>query len=159
MNNIKSLLLLPLLAACAGGGQSYHNSDDVPKSMARVIVYQPSSMRMAGEEVDINGSRACSLSAGRFFQKDLPPGETTISSSVWSLPGTSRLTIHTVPAHKYYVRLQFDTMKGAGFGAFGLAGALAAEGVSNHGGPFVIETVDDAGAQSDLSSLTQNNCN
>lgn len=127
------------LAGCASVGGAVYSPPQTPaKGMAQLVVYENSAWKKTSQEVDINGVTACSLVQGGFFIRNVPAGSTTISSSIWDLPGTSRLTVNAQAGHRYYVRVQYD---------------LAAARV----GPFAIDNVDEGTAKSELRSLKMMN--
>lgn len=149
---------LMALSGCTSTGPVYSSLKPgrPPSGMAQVIVYETSSLRLSPIYVDMNGESACALSG--FFVKDVPAGPVTLSSSIWDMPGTSRLTIDAKPGKRYYVKFQMDTGKSLGFGAFGLLGAAVAEGASSHGGPYLIEAIDEKIATEELQSLKKADC-
>jgi len=155
------ILAFLLLAGCASVGPTYTELAPLPPShgMAQIVVYQPpAAIRLSSTAVDINGVPGCEIATGTFFYKDVPSGSMTISSSIWNMPGTSRLTIPTILGKRYYIKFQMDMGKSMSFGALGFVGALASEGVSSGGGPFLIESVNEEVALRDLQSLSRINC-
>lgn len=154
---MKKLIILLLLAGCAQGPQ-WSAPPTVEHGKAQIVLFEPKSLRLSSTAVDLNGQHGCDVAAGGYFVLNVPPGEQTLSASIWDMPGTSRLTVNAKAGQRYYVRLDYDFGKGAAFGGLGLPGALAVEGASSHGGPFTIELIDQKTALDALPSMHAMSC-
>jgi len=154
------ILFAIALAGCSAKGPTYSSLPDEAKQprkgMAQLIVYQPVSMNLRSLDIEINRVKGCNLAAGTFFLLDVPPGQTTISSSIWDAPGTSSLTINAKSAHRYSIRIQWDMGKSMGFAVAGIPGGLIAESASSHSGPFLIDSIDEETSKQELAKLKQN---
>lgn len=151
-----------LVAGCASGPSYMETARQMQPpapGAARVAIYRPAGdmypLRSPG--VDINGLPACDLASGGIFVRDIAPGRVTVSSSLWDSPGTSRLSFNAAPGTTYHVRLAVDF--GKSFGALaGLPGMLAAEAVSDRGGPFTIGIVEPASVSAELAEAKLIGC-
>lgn len=156
------LAVIVLTAGCASGpnylevaGYTHQPSTNT----ARLAVYRSAGdmYPMRSPSVDVNGLPTCDLPSGGIFIKDVPPGRITISSSLWDAPGTSRLNFNAIAGRTYHVRMAVDF--GKSFGALaGLPGMLAAEAISDRGGPFTIGIVEPANVQNELAELKVVSC-
>ena len=145
------LAILFTLSACSAVGPLYKND----LHNGQVVIYRPSGWTGAatGWDVEINGTLHCNLHYASYFIADVPEGPVKLSSSIWSAPGTSRLSFNASPKEKYYVRLEADGAKAASTVLAGVAGMVAAEGASSTGGPFLFNVVDESNAVMELQGL------
>jgi hypothetical protein len=140
------LAALALLAGCSSGTSQGSMSPESP-TVSRLVFYRPSALPMALDTptVKINGAPTCGIANGGGFQKDISPGAVTISTAVWSMPGTSSLSFTASPGQIYYVRFGLSsntTWATVGGATGGLLGAGIAYAVEKPSGPFAIELTD-----------------
>lgn len=155
---MRYLVILLFLSACSATGPTF-NGVVVSNDKATVIVYikswQSGAPASIGWPVDVNGISGCSLHMNGYLSKQIDPGQITISSSVFTSPGTSRITFNANPANVYYIMIELDEMKNVAAFSGGLAGQIIAEGLSSTGGPFLLTKVDPKQAKNDLKGLKQ----
>lgn len=148
-----------LLVACTASGPTFDKAAISPSNKANIIVYikswQSGAPASIGWPVDINGISGCNLHMNGYLLKQVDPGQTTITASVFSSPGTSRITFKTAPGNTYYIQMELDGAKNMAGVLGGLAGQLVAEGVSSTGGPFLFTRVEVQQAIQDLAGLKQ----
>ena len=154
------LLLLTLaISACSAKGPTYHANQASMKApgatMSQIIIYRPDqfvySMRQPG--VEINGMKSCDLPNNSFFIRDIAAQQTTVSASLWDMPGTSRLTFTPQAGGRYYIRIAPDGGKMAAGMIGGIVGTFAAEGYSENAGPFAISLLDEQTAGTEITFL------
>lgn len=151
----KSLLMLPILVACAANGPVF-NEANFKSNDATIIVYrQDRFMGFAGYfDVDVNGIPYCHVHNASFFVTKATE-KTEISSSIWNQPGTSRIFVDANPKSIYYVKMEMDGSKQVAGAMGGLGGQLIAEGAASTGGPFIFTRVDPEFAKQELAGLKQ----
>lgn len=154
MNKLVILAAFLLLAACSPQGALYSEAKPDPKT-ATVIIYRPDRVFGAATYfyIDINGTKACSLAKGGYFTRHTPDSKMTISSSMFSVPGTSRTTLNLQRNHVYYLRMELNGAKQMGGAIGGMVGALVAEGVSDTAGPYLFTLIDEQQAKQELQGL------
>lgn len=155
---MRSLLLILLLTGCTATGPVFNEAALPSGDQSTLVIYRPDAYLGAGAglySIDINGETACRLHTGSFFVVRNAKDKIIVSSSIWSDPGTSRISVDAKPKHTYYIKMLPDNAKQVAGVAGGLAGLIAAEGISNTGGPFIFSSVDDQTAKNELSKLKQ----
>jgi hypothetical protein len=155
---MRYVILLLVLAACTARGPTFNESSvPIGDNATTLVVYRPTGFTGAatGWDVDINGATHCNLHNGAFYIDSLPLGKINISSSIWSAPGTTRLSFVGKPKTVYYVRLEADGGKAAASILAGAAGMFAAEGVSSTGGPFLLTLVEEQEAMQEIKGMNQ----
>jgi hypothetical protein len=144
-----------LLAGCSANGPPYSSVEQslpAKQGMAELVIYRPSAFTgsMGTQEIDLNGSKLCSMPTASFITKYVDPGKATISAPKWS--GTSDVSFTSQPGHKYFVRIDWDQSKLLG-DVTGIIGQGIAEATSSHAGPYLIELIDEQTARGEVSSL------
>ena len=150
--------LLLLLSACSATGPAYKDVKiPVNSQSSAVVVYRPNATPLFGEgglySVDINGAGTCKLHNSSFMVANNLSGVVNITSSVWSEPGTSHITIKTMPGKISYVRMTMNDERQAIGILGGYAGVIIAEGLSSQDGPFIFTHVGEKEALNELSTL------
>lgn len=140
-------LALLLLSSCSAQGDRFIEANN-----GDIVLYRPDSIFkiIMPYNIDVNGKPVCKLSnAGYIVFHE----KSNVEVTVFSEPGTSRITLEPDPKRVTYVRLDLDGGKqGAGM-AGGMIGMALAEGVSDHGGQFRFARVDESNARSELKNL------
>ena len=151
-----------MLAGCTASGPMYSSLPEQKpdKGMAQLVVYRPYELSYAARRptVEINSIKTCDLPNSSFFIKNVKPSEITVTSSFWEIPGTSRFTMSVSSGRKYYIRMALNDDKLAAGLAAGIIGMAVAEGISEHSGPFIIESVSESSAKEELQSLKKSDC-
>jgi len=158
-----ALMAVVLVTGCASTGPSYlqtSSESPAPPDRAQLIIYRPSGFILAARspKIEINGQPSCDLPQGGFFKKNVPAGSTVISTSLWDIPGTSRLNFEAVAGEKYAVRVSPDSGKVMSGALFGYIGLAIAEAKSARGGPFQIDLLREETVLSELSKSRMANC-
>lgn len=158
------LILLMVLAGCSGVSNIPYVPSSPNKGMAQIVIYHPSGEFTglvpisSGPNVKINGKVVCQLPNSSFFVASVNPDKYIISSTKMFSIGTSSLDIKTQPNKRYFVRITWNGTKVWSTVGFGLMGEGVAETLSPPSGPFIIESVDEKSATSELKSLNMVNC-
>lgn len=150
--SVISIVCTIILSGCASTGPIYTTHEAI-NDKAQILIYRPSASMgsLRSPNIEINGIQTCDLASGSYIARNVDSGETTISASLWDMPGTSRLEINTKPHNKYYIRVSFDGSKlmGAAFG--GMIGMGAVEAISTNRGPFIIQRADNEDGNREIS--------
>jgi hypothetical protein len=162
MNRILAVgACLMILAGCAGKPASSGSGiiiNAAPPDRALVIVYRTSafdhSARMPG--IAINGVHACDLADGHALVREVEPGNTAISTSLWDWPGTSTITVAVERGETYYIRMAPNPDKRMAGMVGGHPGVWLAEALAERRGPFLLDLVP---AENPIpAGLKQMNC-
>lgn len=140
MIKLSSLILTVLLMGCAASGPQY-SSLDPDKSKATIVVYRIEPTSLMGYTVAINGEDVCNLHHEGYFSSNVNPGKTKVTTSFWSMPGTSHIELDTKAGKTYYVRVTHNTANSiAAMG--GLMGQMAYQSASGEDGPmqFILQS-------------------
>lgn len=145
----KAILLSLLLSACNATGIEYTGEQS-----GNLVVYRPwhTVNSLGYYYMDMNGKPVCGLGNGGYFIKHAT-GKTTISSSLWNQPGTSRITINV--DKKTYIKIEHNSQRMLVGAIGGLGGQLLDEGVSDYSGPFIISQIPQSQALVELRGLKQ----
>jgi hypothetical protein len=123
----RAIHVIPLLLSALLGGcvtdQSMPSALPIGAGQAAITITRPNGWYGAAVTVDIdaNGSKVASLSAGGSYTGPLPPGPATLTATCWSSPG--RYTIHfNAEAGKRYA---FEvSARGEQFAATAIGGVI-----------------------------------
>lgn len=151
-----AIILTILLSACSGTGPLY-SPQDVPKNMARVVLYRESNFWNMGEAywVEFNGNQVCDLHNGSYMTRDVNPGDLNIASSSFGSIGTSRIALSLKPKQIIFVKMEVNGQR-VFSGVFGgVIGNAVDEGVSSNNGPVMLGTVNEVTAKSEMTSMHQ----
>ena len=153
---MRYLSLLLFLSACTAVGPLY-DASKMSKSGA-IILYRPMMYLGNGAglyDVELDGKTTCRLHPGSFWVITPKGGDVTISSSIWSDPGTSKISVKTDDKRVRYVKMLPNNDKQIIGVTAGLIGLLVAEGVSESSGPFLFAEIEREQAEIELATLKQ----
>lgn len=159
---MRALLVLLFLTACSANGPQFGELNLSKADQPALVVYRPSHLWASGNffEIDIDGVPTCKIFNGGFYvAKNIKNKTVNVSSSMFAVPGTSRILVDIEPKKTHYVKIELNDSKQAmGIGA-GLVGMLVAEGGPDPSGPFIFTLVDEDQAKRDLKSIRlEENC-
>lgn len=152
------LLSLILLTGCAGTGPAFDASQTPhSSSKAELVIYRPSSFIGSGwsPATFVNGVEKCDIINGSFYYAAVPAGSTKVEYSVLEHSERSGYSFSAQAGHKYYIRISPEKAKMLGGATFGLAGSLAASGVSDNKGSYSIALEDESQALDEMQSIKQ----
>ena len=137
-------LILLLLAGCASQAPApvAAIANKPPAGMALLTITRTNELMYVAvsAQIDVNGARAASLSAGDVHSMPVAPGSVTISVDTWSQPGrfNTRFTAEAGKSYRFVVSPRGDKVAAgmAGAALFGPVGAMVA---MSGDGPFKIE--------------------
>jgi len=164
-NNFYVLCISALsLSACASAsGPGYLQTVStaaIASDQSELIIYRPSGFTYAVRtpNIEVNGMPTCDLPQGGFFRKNVSPGTTTIATSLFDMPGTSRSSFKTEAGKRYTVRVSPEGAKAMTGALLGIVGTLAAEAASGRGGPFQIDLIQEEMAATELALSKMAKC-
>jgi hypothetical protein len=151
------------LTSCAASGPGYMQTVTgvaPPSDQAELIIYRTSGFMLAARapKIEINGQPTCDLPQGGFFKQSVSPGTTTVSASLWDMPGTSRAGFNAEAGKRYAVRVSVDGGKMTSGVLGGFVGLALAEGMSGRGGPFQIDVMLEEAASAELAQARMTSC-
>ena len=166
-NNVFVLCVAALsLSACASAsasGPGYLQTVStaaIAGDQSELIIYRPSRFTFGANtsNIEVNGMPTCDLPQGRFFRKNVSPGTTTIATSLFGVPGTSRSSFKTEAGKRYTVRVSPDRAKAMAGALLGIVGTLGAAAVSGRVGPFQIDLIQEEMAATELALSKMAKC-
>jgi hypothetical protein len=107
---------------------------------ATITVTRPEGLygALASVDVELNGVRVAKLENGGRFTAAIPPGNTTLSATMWSAPGRYKISFKAAPGRRYaFVLTPRNEQMVAGL-LGGLAGMMIDTAVNENSGPFKI---------------------
>jgi hypothetical protein len=163
MKNLFIVLFSVLITGCAATGPGYlqtTSESSIPANRAELIFYRPSGFILSARSpsIEISGQSSCDLPQGGFFKKNVQSGNINISTSLWDIPGTSRLNFQATAGERYAIRVSPDTGKVMSGALFGYAGLIIAEATSSRGGPFQMDLMRVESATTELSKTKMVSC-
>lgn len=147
----KLICVLLLLSGCAASGPKYMdiNQQDMAANgqQAKIIIYRPNQLLHFATAywVEINGQQACDLHNDSFMVYGADPGKNIITSSRFSMFGTSRLALNLKAGEVAYVRLDIKA-------SHALFGMLAAA-TDDTDGPVALSRMTKEEAISEIGSM------
>lgn len=138
---MKYLAVLLLLAACSASGPMYQPI----KADGQIVVYRPIGWQGKAYRayIDINGGTACKLAEGGYYIINGYHDPIIISSSVFGMPGTSRITVKPDPKKATYLKIELSDGRGIANIAGGLAAGAAYEAAADTSGPYIFTVMPD----------------
>jgi hypothetical protein len=107
---------------------------------ASITVTRPDALYavLASVDLELNGVRIAKLENGGRFAAAIPPGNATLSVSMWSAPGRYKISFKAVPGRRYafVVTPRSEQVVAGVLG--GLAGMMIDTAVNENSGPFKI---------------------
>lgn len=150
----KFIFILLVLSGCAASGEQFKIVDPV-NSKATLIVYRLEPLSLTPYTIAINGIDSCRLHHEAYFTKIIDAGQITISTSYWSMPGTSRITFDAKNGNIYYIRVTHNTENSLSSSFGGIIGQEIYQSASDEPGPMKFYLMNNDIAKQELAETNQ----
>ena len=162
---MKQLLLVILslsLIGCAASGPTYESKRNeiisLDEESARLVFFRTKeSTLLIGRSapVDIDGQKTGSCSYGGFFYRDILPGEYSIKTEIWDVPGKCELTLTAEAGEIYYFKVDPRSESFTAFMLGGVIGNAVESSGKKCGGAFKIYPASEEVAKEQMVGLKQ----